>query len=76
MRSTYLDTELMLAIRSEALNTQLREQFDRMAQESRQVEPDGTVTLGSDCQVPEQNGLQKVIYSVLRVGLRPIRHIL
>jgi phosphatidylserine/phosphatidylglycerophosphate/cardiolipin synthase-like enzyme len=76
MRSTYLDTELMLAIRSEELNKQLREQFDRMAQESRQVEPDGTVTLGPDCQVPEQSGLQKVIYSVLRVVLRPIRHIL
>jgi phosphatidylserine/phosphatidylglycerophosphate/cardiolipin synthase-like enzyme len=76
MRSTYLDTELMLAIRSKELNSQLRDTYDQMSLQGRQVDSDGTVTLGEECEVPEQSGLQKGVYSVLRVVLRAVRHIL
>lgn len=42
MRSTYLDTELMLVIRSKEVNQQLGENMKKYEMDSRQVRDDGT----------------------------------
>ncbi|MCD7845255.1 MAG: phospholipase D family protein, partial [Oscillospiraceae bacterium] len=46
MRSTYLDTELMVVIESQALNAQLRETMTQIQQESLLITPDGQETPG------------------------------
>jgi phosphatidylserine/phosphatidylglycerophosphate/cardiolipin synthase-like enzyme len=76
MRSCYLDTELMLVVDCPELNRALREEFDRMAQQSRTVSADGEATLGEDCVPPELPGWKKGVYLLLRVILLPIRYLL
>jgi phosphatidylserine/phosphatidylglycerophosphate/cardiolipin synthase-like enzyme len=76
MRSCYLDTELMLVVDCPELNRALREEFDRMAQQSRTVSADGEATLGENCVPPELPGWKKGVYLLLRVILLPIRYLL
>ncbi|MCC8357003.1 MAG: phospholipase D-like domain-containing protein, partial [Oscillospiraceae bacterium] len=49
MRSTYLDTELMLVIESPALNAQLRETLEQTERESLLITPDGQEIPGPAC---------------------------
>lgn len=76
MRSVYLDTELMLVIDSPEINAQLREQIGQMKESCRHMYPDGTLQDGSQYQIPPQEWQKKLIYSVLRVIIIPIRHLL
>lgn len=76
MRSTYLDTELMLVIDSEKLNQHLREMNAEYMEKSREVLPDGTETEGAKFQEVEMTTAKKGIYQVLRVIIRPFRHLL
>lgn len=76
MRSTYLDTELMLVIDSEKLNQHLREMNAEYMEKSREVLPDGTETEEAKFQEVEMTTAKKGIYQVLRVIIRPFRHLL
>lgn len=76
VRSTYLDTELMLVIDCPALNQQLRSDFDSMVEQSRTVLPDGSETLGLRCESMELPLWKRYLYGVLRVVLQPVRHLL
>ena len=76
MRSTYLDTELMLVIDSQELNQHLRQMNEGYMEKSREVLPDGTETEGKAFQEVEMTGTKKGIYGALRVIIRPFRHLL
>lgn len=75
-RSTYLDTEIMLVIRSSALNTELRGQIQKMESESKQFAPDGTEMIGVD-YVPAKMPFGKtLLYFAMRILIRPFRYLL
>ncbi|MCM1111984.1 MAG: phospholipase D-like domain-containing protein [Muribaculum sp.] len=76
MRSIYLDTEMMLVIDSTELNARLREQARTLQEGSRHVCPDGTETEGIAFVPVEQGMGKKIVYGVLRVLIRPFRHVL
>lgn len=75
-RSTYLDTEIMLVIRSSDLNTELRSQIKEMESESKQIYPDGTVIFGADCVLPEMSFGKSLLYFAMRILIRPFRYLL
>ncbi|MEG0806597.1 MAG: phospholipase D family protein [Lachnospiraceae bacterium] len=54
MRSTYVDTELMLVIKSRELNAQLGEKMDELEKDSKRVMENG------DIQVPEHLHIKKL----------------
>lgn len=76
MRSTYLDTELMLVIDSEELNAHIRETIEGYKERSLEVLSDGTEMVGNEYKERELTSKKKVFYSVLRVIIRPFRHLL
>lgn len=47
MRSTYLDTELMLVVDSEQLNSSIRDKIEQYKEKAIEVLSDGTETKGS-----------------------------
>ncbi len=78
MRSTYLDTELMLAVECRELNSQLRKIAEAQIQQCRQVSPDGTVKDGPN-YVPRPLPRQKRrIYFIMQrlTRLEPVRGLL
>ena len=76
MRSTYLDTELMLVIESQELNEQIRATEDTYIEKSKEVCPDGQETEGSLYKEKTLNKKKQMFYSVLRILVRPFRHLL
>lgn len=76
MRSTYLDTELMLVVESERLNGDIRETIENYEEKSIEVLADGTETAGDLYQERELTAAKKVFYGILRVIIRPFRHLL
>lgn len=76
MRSTYLDTELMLAVASPRLNAQLRAEAAVRLDASRQNRPDGTVVCGPAFAPAPLKWTKRVLYALLRVVSLPIRHLL
>lgn len=76
MRSTYLDTELMLVIYSPQLNAQLRGTLQEYMDQSRLNLPDGTQTLGPRCQPVKLSLGKEILYHVLRPLLFPVRHLM
>lgn len=76
MRSTYLDTELMLAIDCEELNAHIREMAQVYMEKSKNVLPDGQETGGSLYQTKQMTTKKEIFYGVLRVIIRPFRHLL
>jgi phosphatidylserine/phosphatidylglycerophosphate/cardiolipin synthase-like enzyme len=67
MRSTYLDTEMMLVIESQELNAQLRSQAEEIMQQSKHVLPDGTTLYGTAYDPVEMGSVKKIIYGILRI---------
>lgn len=76
MRSTYLDTELMLVVDSKELNAQIRTLMDEYREKSIEVRSDGTETKGSLYEDRELTEKKQRLYKVLRVIIRPFRHML
>ena len=76
MRSTYQDTELMLAIDSRALASELREEIDRDKTYSRTMTDRGEYQYAENYQPREMSFGKKVFYAVLRVITIPIRRFL
>lgn len=76
LRSTYLDTELMLLVKSKELNKQLRDQAAAYQEKSAYEKAGKPSRTGSLYEKKEMSGMQKVIYSILRILIRPIREVL
>ncbi len=76
LRSTYLDTELMLLVKSKELNKQLRDQAAAYQEKSAYEKAGKPSRTGSLYEKKEMLGMQKVIYSILRILIRPIREVL
>ncbi len=76
MRSTYLDTELMLVIDSKELNSQIRKTENVYMEKSKQVRSDGQETEGPLYKEKTLTWQKKVFYGVLRVVIRPLRQLL
>ena len=76
MRSTYLDTELMLVIDSQELNRQIRETEEIYQEKSKEVLPDGQEKEGTQYQKKTLNWQKKMFYGVLRVIIWPFRQLL
>ena len=76
MRSTYQDTELMLAVDCKELNQIIREEAERNKTFSKIMGADGMYTYGEH-YVPERIGFGKqIFYAVLRVVVIPLRRFL
>ena len=76
MRSTYLDTEVMLVIDSQYLNAHISEMIDGYKEKSVEVLSDGTRTQGVFYEERELSKMKGLVYQVLRVIIRPFRHLL
>lgn len=76
MRSTYQDTELMLAIDSEALAAELREEIDCDKTYSRTMTDSGEYHYEENYHPREMSTEKKIFYAVLRVITIPIRRFL
>lgn len=76
MRSTYLDTELMLVIDSERLNEEIRDTEDTYMEKSKEVKPDGTETEGKQYKKKVLTPEKKRFYAFLKIIIRPFRHLL
>lgn len=76
MRSTYLDTELMLVIDSKELNQQIRDTETIYMEKSKEVLSSGQETEGKSYEKKELNWQKELFYGVLRVIIRPLRQLL
>lgn len=76
MRSTYLDTELMLVIDSEYLNAHIRTMTEEYKAKSIEVLPDGTESKGALYYENELSSQKKALYDILRIIIQPFRHML
>ena len=76
MRSTYQDTELMLAVDSVALNEQIRQEAEQDKLASRTMTESGEYEYGPEYQEKEMSTGKKIFYGVLRVITVPIRRFL
>ena len=75
-RSTYIDTEIMLVIESEEVNTILKNQAEEMQNQSKRIAWDGTVTYGSDYAPDALSSGRKVLNTILSVVLYPFQYLL
>ena len=75
MRSAYLDTELMVVVDCPQLNAEIRQGFDAMAAQSRISTSEGE-RLGEQCPQVSMPLSKALLYTVLRILLQPIRHLL
>lgn len=76
MRSTYLDTELMLVIDSEKLNQQIRATESDYMEKSKEVLANGQEKIGAKYEKKVLDWKKKFYYGVLRIVIRPLRQLL
>lgn len=76
MRSTYLDTEMMLAVDCEGLNKSLQTYTDMDKAQSNHVYSDGSYEYGEQYQPVEMTFKKKIFYAILRIAIIPFRHLL
>lgn len=76
MRSTYLDTELMLVIDSQELNDQIQKTENIYMEKSKEVLSNGQETQGAQYETKVLNWQKKLFYGALRIIIRPLRQLL
>lgn len=76
IRSTYLDTELMLVIDSRELNQQIQDTEDIYYEKSKEVLSNGQETEGTQYKEKVLDWKKKIFYGVLRILIRPLRQLL
>ena len=76
MRSVYIDTEMMLYIDDKDFNEHLRGDAQFEIDHSAHVLPDGSKEMGAKYTDVTFTASKKVIYTLLRIIIRPIRHLL
>lgn len=76
MRSVYLNTEMMLAVDCPELNALIRGQAQKLKEKSRHMSPDGRIEDGQNYEPGKQDMGKKAVYGLLRIVIRPFRHVL
>ena len=76
MRSTYLDTELMLVIDSTELNRQIQSTENIYMEKSKEVLANEQENEGAQYETKVLNWQKKLFYGVLRIIIRPLRQLL
>lgn len=76
MRSTYLDTEIMLVVDSPELNSHLREIAQDQMNQSLCMRPDEELVSGQQYQPKPLGVVQTISYGILRIFLPLFRHLL
>lgn len=76
MRSTYIDSEIMLVIDSERLNAELRSEMSGLYNESLIISPDGSVYEGVNYEAPEYDRTKSTSMKFMRLISRPIRFLI
>ncbi len=76
MRSVYLDSELMLVIDCEELNSEIREELENMINSSRVIDPEGQVSDGKFYFEPKSSFGTKAKRFFIKILTRPIRFLL
>lgn len=75
MRSTYMDTELMLAVHGEAFAQELKGHMDVFQKQSRRVVDQDTYETPEGVKVKELPFLKKMIFRILGPVLQPVRYL-
>lgn len=73
LRSTYVDTELMLVIKSTAVNRQLRQNMTALHEKCLTLAPNQAPTCPEGLTLPSASIFKKVIWPTLGLLLQPIR---
>ena len=76
MRSTYLDTELMVVVDSLEFSEQMQQHYEMALSQSRQLQPDGTYLFGENYEGKTTNPIVAVLSTFLGVISRPFRFLL
>ena len=76
LRSTYVDTELMLVIRGKEMNELLRGSMDAMHSECRTVRADGSVEMAEGMSVRSMPAWKRAALWILGVVMQPLRNLL
>lgn len=75
LRSTYVDTELMLVIRSETVNAQLRENMSALHADCRQVVSTDETIVPEGLEVPEVPAWKRMVWYVLGAAMQLVRNL-
>ena len=76
MRSTYIDTELMLAVHSEPFAAQLSQHLEEMAAQALPVNPDGSYQSRNGVEAKPLVPPRSWLYPITSVLVQPIRYLL
>jgi len=76
MRSTYINTELMLVVDSKELNSYMRDSLRQYEDMAIEVMSDGTETAGELYREKEMSLGKKFVYGLLRQIIMPFRYLL
>lgn len=76
LRSTYVDTELMLVIKSEDFTKELYSNLDRLEEDSRKVITEDKYEVPEHLVINELPLPKKIIYRILGFATQPFRYLL
>lgn len=76
MRSTYLDTEMMLVVDSKELNKHVTEMMEDYKSQSKRIYQDGLEVKGDKFKEKELDKKMEVLQKILKYVIRPFRHLL
>lgn len=76
LRSTYMDTELMLVIQSPELTAQLEDYMDSYQKDCRRLLPDGTYEIPEHITVAAVPIYKRVAWKVVGVVMQPFRFLI
>ncbi len=75
LRSTYMDTELMIAVKCEALNAELSDLFDAYEVSATIQAQDGSTVIPQGVTVEELSIGKKILYQTIGLLLQPFRYL-
>ena len=76
MRSTYLDTEVMVAVDSQELSDILTAMAETDLNTGRIPQADGSYYFGAYYKAVEMPGYQKILFEILSYIIKPVRYLL
>ena len=76
LRSTYLDTELMVVIESKELNAQLSGYLKEMEEDSRRVIDKDTFEAPEDLKIQEASAFKRMAWTVFGFIMQPFRSLI
>ncbi|MBR6766716.1 MAG: phospholipase D family protein [Clostridia bacterium] len=73
LRSAYVDTELMLVIKSEEINMQLRKNMAELHEDCAEMVSEDESVIPENLSIPDAPFWKKVVWHVLGLVLQPVR---